>query len=210
MLSIILIFFAKVNMLSVTFLKHVILWYYWTKGGINKVRIKKEWIGMFLLLVVLSILFIMNLDSDAVVIEIGEKVNDQTSDMIKVYISGEVVSPGVYDIASKERLETLVSLAGGFTEIANTTGVNLARKLRDGEMVVIYEMGSEIEYVGLDILNYGQLDEIKLITGIGEVLATRIIKYRESNGLFLTYDDLLNIEGIGQQKLDAIQSSVDD
>jgi competence protein ComEA len=40
--------------------------------------------------------------------------------------------------------------------------------------------------------------------GIGELLAERIVAYREENGPFATIDDLMNVEGIGEKKLKAI------
>jgi competence protein ComEA len=169
-------------------------------------RIKKEWIGMFVLVSILSILFIINLDTGEVVIEVNEEIEET----IKVYISGEVISPGVYEVNSEERLDTLLKLAGGFTALANTKSVNLARHLKDGEMIVIYEASDEVVYRGIDILNYGDSEDIVLIDGIGDVLAERIINYREANGLFTSYEDLLNVEGIGEQKLVMIQASVDD
>lgn len=169
-------------------------------------RIKKEWIGMFALLIILSILFVFNLDSPTVIVDVVE----ESPLMIKVYISGQVKSPGVYDIEEDQRLDKLVELAGGFTELANKTSVNLARKLKDGEMIVIYELKDQVEYYGLDIINYGTSQDIESIDGIGEVLAKRMISYRESNGLFTSYEDLLNVEGIGESKLKMIQDDLGD
>lgn len=170
------------------------------------IRIKKEWIGMLLLIIILSILFVINQESDEVVQEIIE----QEPSMIKVYISGEVISPGVYEVESEDRLDAVIKLAGGFTDKADKRGVNLARLLKDGEMVVVYEQGDDVVYIGLDIFNYGDTNVIEGVDGIGEVLAKRIIEYRESNGLYTSYEDLLTVEGIGEQKLKMIQSSVDD
>ena len=46
------------------------------------------------------------------------------------------------------------------------------------------------------------------LPGIGEVLADRIITYRENNGPFQTIEDLQNVEGIGEMKLDQIAGLV--
>ncbi|MBI9015186.1 MAG: SLBB domain-containing protein [Clostridiales bacterium] len=170
------------------------------------IRIKKEWIGMLLLIIILSILFVINQESDEVI----EEVIVQEASMIKVYISGEVKIPGVYEVESKDRLDVVIKLAGGFTEKADTRGVNLARLLKDGEMIVVYEQGDDVVYIGLDIFNYGDTTVLESVEGIGEVLAKRIVDYRESNGLYTTYEDLLVVDGIGAQKLKMIQSSVDD
>jgi competence protein ComEA len=46
------------------------------------------------------------------------------------------------------------------------------------------------------------------LPGIGETLADRIIAYREANGPFQTIEDLQNVVGIGEKKLDQIAGLV--
>ncbi len=75
-------------------------------------------------------------------------------------------------------------------------------------MIVIYKEGDTIEYIGIDVLNFGDLESIKTVEGIGEVLGGRIIKYREDNGLFGNFEELLNVEGIGEQKLESIETAL--
>lgn len=57
-------------------------------------------------------------------------------------------------------------------------------------------------------LNINDLSAMQLqsIPGIGEVLAQRIVIYRESNGPFNAMDELLNVKGIGEKKLKQIES----
>ncbi|MCD6539141.1 MAG: helix-hairpin-helix domain-containing protein [Candidatus Omnitrophica bacterium] len=43
---------------------------------------------------------------------------------------------------------------------------------------------------------------------IGEVLAKRIISYREKNGPFQSIEDLKKVKGIGEKKLKAIKNSI--
>lgn len=54
-----------------------------------------------------------------------------------------------------------------------------------------------------DTLNINAADyaELLILPGIGPVLATRIIAYREAHGPFSTVDGLLNVSGIGPKKL---------
>lgn len=54
-------------------------------------------------------------------------------------------------------------------------------------------------------INTATAEDLELLPGIGEVLAQRIITYREEKGLFDDVDELLNIKGIGPNKLDAIR-----
>lgn len=54
---------------------------------------------------------------------------------IRVYVSGAVLEPGLYDIPVDSRAEAAITAAGGLTAAADSTRVNLARKLKDGNQV---------------------------------------------------------------------------
>lgn len=53
-------------------------------------------------------------------------------------------------------------------------------------------------------INRADAEQLTALPGIGEVLANRIIAYREENGSFLSTQELQNVEGIGEKRLDAI------
>lgn len=169
-------------------------------------KIKKEWMGLAGLIVVLIGLFVYKSQ-----VSIGDTITlEPSSTEIKVYICGEIMEPGVYSLDPEDRLEQLINLAGGFTEEANVNGVNLARKLADGEKIVVYPQNKEVTYIGIDILNYGDMEALLAIDGIGEVIAERIIDYRQVNGFYSSFDDLLEVDGIGEQKLNAIIQELND
>ena len=53
-------------------------------------------------------------------------------------------------------------------------------------------------------INRADAEQLTALPGIGEVLARRIVAYREENGSFLSTQELQNVEGIGEKRLDAI------
>jgi comEA protein len=57
-------------------------------------------------------------------------------------------------------------------------------------------------------INTALKEELVTLPGIGETLAERIIAYREENGPFQKTEELLNVNGIGEQKWEAIRDLV--
>jgi len=145
-------------------------------------------------------------------IEIEDKAKVE---MIQVHIKGEVNTQGVYELPKESRMNDLVELAGGFTEAAERDSINLAAKLFDTQQVVVYKIGEApvvpvINPVGqwtIADLNQSQKIRLMEINGIGETMADRIIAYRESEGPFSNLDELLNVSGIGEKKLESIKTA---
>ena len=52
-------------------------------------------------------------------------------------VRGEVEAAGVYELPPGARLQDAIAAAGGLTEEADLSTLNLARRLRDGELIVI-------------------------------------------------------------------------
>ncbi len=131
---------------------------------------------------------------------------------IYVYVCGAVKSAGVYSVARGSRLYEVVELAGGFTDDADETCLNLAREVQDGEQLVVLtkeerammpvqqagqvmaEGSASAE--GLVNINTATAAELTSISGIGASRAQAIIEYREKNGGFKSIDDIKKVDGI--------------
>ncbi|MBN2261173.1 MAG: SLBB domain-containing protein [Clostridiales bacterium] len=122
---------------------------------------------------------------------------------MKAYIAGEVANPGVYELTEGSRLEDLIKISGGLTDEANINNINLAMIIDDGVKVVIPKYSENIKESIKD-LNLMQIEDFMEIDSIGEVTAKKIVDYREKNG-YLTLENIIEVEGIGQQKLEIIK-----
>ena len=138
--------------------------------------------------------------------------------MIFVEIKGEVLIPDVYELQEGSIVKDLIEKAGGLTSEANITNINRAKKLQNHELVIISNINDEnnntvfneviIESNGLININLADINELKKITGIGEVKAQSIIEYREKNGGFKSVDEIKNVDGIGEKTFEKIKEKI--
>ncbi|WP_291668159.1 helix-hairpin-helix domain-containing protein [Clostridium sp.] len=145
---------------------------------------------------------------------------NQKKGLITVEIKGEVKNPDVYEIEDGSIIRDLINLAGGLTGEANTDGINRAEKLRGNQLIVIpnksdIASGSVINQnasttndSGVININTASLEELKKITGVGDVRAQSIIDYRDKNGGFKSIEELKNIDGIGSKTFEKIKDQV--
>jgi len=141
-----------------------------------------------------------------------------------VDIKGEVASPGVYEINEGFIINDVISLAGGLTETADLSKINLSKKVSDEDVIYIY---SKEEVIKEDIkinynntstvikddnnlinINTADKNELMKLNGIGEVKASSIIEYRNTNGLFLNIEDIKNVPGISSNLYEKIKAFI--
>ena len=146
-----------------------------------------------------------------------------------VDIKGEVLRPGVYEFSCESRMQEVIKKAGGFTEEADETKINLAQKITDQMQIIVPNVHSKQEdgltegnsekgnssnttpsnsKQGTININTATLEELQTIKGIGKKKAEAILQYRKEHGAFRTKEDLLQVKGIGKKALEAIESQV--
>jgi len=175
--------------------------------------------------------------SNAIASNTGETSALPSSVNIVVYVSGEVVKPGVYVLLATARVIDALQAAGGATNHADLVVVNLAAPLVDAAQVFIPRMGSTPRvklprpHAGINLpiaggsggtgagggatsttgivdINSATLSDLDALPGVGPSTAQAIIDYRTANGPYASVDDLLNVRGIGPSKLAAMRARV--
>jgi len=139
---------------------------------------------------------------------------------IVVSVTGLVVTPGVVKLPNGSRVADAIAAAGGVSEGADLTGLNLAAKLSDGESVVVGDAASASaasasgvsgasggagalgDATGGSLINLNTADEAALDTlpGVGPVMAQNILAWRDTNGKFSSVEQLQEISGIGPSR----------
>jgi competence protein ComEA len=127
---------------------------------------------------------------------------------LMVDVAGAVVNPGVYSLPLNARVVEAIKAAGGLKKGADTSDINQARILKDGEQIYVYPSAATsggvsrpvVRKNGPIMINRATVKDFESLDGIGPVLANRIITYRKSNGPFMAIEDLLKVPGIGQSK----------
>ena len=157
-------------------------------------------------------------------------IKEENKNKIIIHIIGEVINEGVVEIDEGSRIIDAVNEAGGFTLDADTSKINLAYVLKDGQKVIIPSIYNEeeINVVSSDSganvieensesngsnnylvnINNASKQELQTLPGIGESTAQKIINYREKNGDFFDIEDIKNVSGIGDSKFDSIKDLI--
>lgn len=142
-----------------------------------------------------------------------------------VYVTGAVMSPGVYEVPENSRVNDAVKRAGGFSIHADPEGINLAARLTDGAHLRVPAMGeagsapaAQPRTAPADTgivpaqprsekinINTCTEEELLALPGIGPVLARRVIDHREKNGPFGEVEEICNVNGIGTKRFEVIR-----
>ena len=132
-----------------------------------------------------------------------------------VDVAGKVRHPGLVRLAPGARVNDALTAAGGLLPGASTGTLNLARKVADGEQVIVGEAApgpgspSSAGTTGGQLdLNAATAQDFDALPGIGPVLADRIVAWRTEHGRFASVDQLREVSGIGESKYQSLKAKV--
>jgi competence protein ComEA len=145
-----------------------------------------------------------------------------------VYVAGAVRHPGLYHARAGDRAANVVTAAGGVTASADAGAVNLAAHVGDGDEIYVPVLGERGSYGRSDgahlrgarahrargqrasaslapqsvDVNRADAAELASVPGIGRAIAARIVEMRALDGSFNALDELLDVAGMSQTRLE--------
>ncbi|MEV0003192.1 helix-hairpin-helix domain-containing protein [Micromonospora sp. NPDC050980] len=143
--------------------------------------------------------------------------------VVVVAVAGKVRRPGLVRLPAGARLADAVAAAGGALPGVDVALLNPARKLTDGELILVgvtappgqaapgpatgggVPGGPAVGPVNLNTATLAQLDTLP---GVGPVLAQRILDHREQHGGFRSVSELRQVEGIGDARYEQLKELV--
>jgi competence protein ComEA len=147
-----------------------------------------------------------------------------------VYVSGAVNSPGLVTLTKENRVSNAIEKAGGFTQDADQSAINMAAILHDGDKVSVpsqseqatqaviistkASLGTNSSTTGIPLpsfpinINTATQLELQDLPNIGPSKAADIIEYRELHGPFGKIEDLQNVPNIGPATVEKIRDLI--
>lgn len=163
---------------------------------------------------------------------VEDSAKKEEEHIIVVHISGQVVNPGVISLEEGARIIDAIQEAGGLTNKADISEVNLAYVLSDAQKIYIPSIEEKEKRVVIEEnennkivtsengeskkqeevlmvnINTASVEELQKLPGIGSSIATKIVTYRKENGKFNTIEDIQNVSGIGTSKFNKIKNNI--
>lgn len=144
---------------------------------------------------------------------------------VVVSVAGKVASPGLVRLPPGARVADALAAAGGARPGVDVAMLNLARKVVDGELILVGVTpppGTVTQPPGGPggaapggaapggpvNLNTATLADLDTLPGVGPVLAQRILDARDAAGGFRAVTDLRTVDGIGQSRYEQLKDLV--
>ncbi len=159
--------------------------------------------------------------------EASENSTDSSFNRIYIDVGGAVNKPGVVVLEEGARVFQAIEAAGGLTKAGDTSTVNLAQQMEDGDKLWIptgEEVARDFEESGNSVglseagglsskkgkinINTADSTQLQEINGIGAVTASKIIAYRQEHGKFRKVEELKAVNGIGEKTFEKLKEEV--
>lgn len=152
--------------------------------------------------------------------------NFENKEKIIVHVAGAVKKQGIVEIEKGLRIVDIINAAGGISEEADLSKINLAYIVEDGQKIYVPSINDQetTEIIKKDAgenvlekdnensnkvnINTASQTELETLNGVGPSTALKIINYRKENGYFEKIEDIKNVPGIGDTKFESLKEEV--
>ncbi|MGH3817214.1 MAG: helix-hairpin-helix domain-containing protein [Pseudonocardiaceae bacterium] len=135
---------------------------------------------------------------------------------VVVSVVGRVAHPGLIRLPEGTRVADALAAVGGALPGTDLMGLNIARRLSDGEQLPVgvapppeQPAGSAASGVSRIVdLNAATLEQLDGLPGVGLATAQRIVDWRIAHGRFTSVDQLREVSGLGPARLAQLKKLV--
>lgn len=135
---------------------------------------------------------------------------------VVVAVAGKVRRPGLVRLPAGARVADALEAAGGVLPGTDVALLNLARKITDGELILVGVTAPPAQPGGAGPtqsggkvnLNTATLAELDALPGVGPVLAQHILDHRDQHGGFRSVSELRQVNGIGDARYEQLKDLV--
>lgn len=138
--------------------------------------------------------------------------NEQNKEVKKIIIDikGNIVNPGIYELEEGKRVIDAIKAAGGLTESADTSVLNLSKKLKDEMVIIVYSYEDVLNFT--IVKEQEQIKQEECIKGINDIgndacIEESDISVNNNSKVSIntaTLEELMTLEGIGESKAKSI------
>lgn len=190
-------------------------------------RHKKEIIlvclGLVLLLVIGFVFIYKNFTADDkedenIVLNTKNDTKKEEEEEEEVYyqvdIKGEVINPGIYTVKEGSRVIDVIRLAGYLTEVADTSVLNLSKKVKDEMVIIVYSYDEVVNFTATKekeeieqeacLSQNGIQNDACIKDSTDDTSSSSVVISGKLSLNTATLDELMTLPGIGESKAQAI------
>lgn len=180
-------------------------------------------LGLVLLLVIGSFFIYKNYTAENkeeknIVLNTKKDIKKDEEEEEEVYyqvdIKGEVINPGIYTVKEGSRVIDVIRLAGDLTEVADTSVLNLSKKVKDEMVIIVYSYDEVVNFTATKekeeieqeacLSQNGIQNDACIKDSTDDTSSSSVVISGKVSLNTATLDELMTLPGIGESKAQAI------
>ena len=139
---------------------------------------------------------------------------EEEEDYYQVDIKGEVINPGIYTVKEGSRVIDVIRLAGDLTEVADTSVLNLSKKVKDEMVIIVYSYDEVVNFTATKekeeieqeacLSQNGIQNDACIKDSTDDTSSSSVVISGKISLNTATLDELMMLPGIGESKAEEI------